>query len=64
MGDLVKEGIFWEGDVTAFQSILLSNYGFNPWDASDSAYTPTVANIGGRDLDEEMAWWNADLRNV
>ena len=61
MGDLVKEGIFWEGDFTSFQFILLSNYRFN---ASNSAYTSTVVNIGGRDLDEEMAWWNADLRNV
>ena len=38
-------GIFWEGDVIAFQSVWLSKYGFNPWDASDSAYTSTVVNM-------------------
>ena len=63
-----KLGIVGDGDGTAFQSIFpgveLSMYGFDPRDASDSAYTSTVVNIGGRDLDEEMAWWNADLRNA
>ena len=68
MSDLLKESFVGEGDVTAFRSIFpgvgLSMYGFDPRDALDSAYTSTVVNIGGRDLDEEMAWWNADLRNA
>ena len=71
MSYLVKEGIFGEEEVAAIQSIFpgveLSKYGFDmARDASDSAYTSAVVNIDDGDLqvDEEMAWWNADLRNA
>ena len=68
ISNLVKEGIVMEGDVAAFQSIYpdveLAKYGIDPRDASDTAYVSNIVNIGGRDLDEEMAWWNADLRNA
>ena len=68
ISESVKEGIIGEEVAAAIQSLLgveLSRYGFDPRDvfSADSAYTSTVVNIGGRDLDE-MAWWNADLRNV
>ena len=68
ISDLVEKGKIKERDVTAFLSLFpgvdMSNYGFVPRDTLDSAYTSTVANIGGRDLDKEMSWWNADLRNA